>query len=219
MLFDRVKQLHPKILLDIGCGCGQFSARLAPYCDNFIVADISPALLKRAITEIPKPDISAACVDCTELAFLDNSIDTVVERFSLHHMENWRKAVDEMIRVAANHVLIEEPIDDCRSQAKRDSILAWQLYLDVQKEIGYSHFRHIQPELLLDYFKTKKNIEFEITRSDEPIPFDDFFAEFGRFADKSNRPQYWYNQLANLKVTIAARPLCESDTIDVFLKK
>jgi SAM-dependent methyltransferase len=220
MLIDQISNLHPKQPLDIGCGCGQFSTQLVPYCQDLIIADISPTLVKRAVTEIAKPNITAVCMDCLKLAFSDNSIDTVIERFSLHHMANWQKAIDEMIRVADNYILIEEPVDDDRSQSKRDSVLAWQLYLDVQKEIGYSHFRHIQPGILIEYIQEKGLIfDYEITKSDEPIPFDDFFSEFGRFADKSYRPHYWYDRLGQLKESISDRPLCKSDMISIVIKK
>jgi SAM-dependent methyltransferase len=220
MILDQVKRTNPKFLLDIGCGCGHFTIDLVPYCDEIIITDLSPAIVKRAKENIGAPNIRAVCMDGLNLGFRNNSVDTVFERFSLHHMTDWRRAIDEMIRVAMNYILIDEPIDNDRSQPKRDSVIAWQLYLDVQKEIGYSHFRHIQPDKLLDYTREKKlETEFEITRSDEPIPFDDFFSEFGQYADKSYRPHFWYDKLEQLKESISGRPLCKSDVISIIIKK
>jgi SAM-dependent methyltransferase len=220
MILDQISNLRPQLLLDIGCGCGHFTIDLVPYCDEIIIADLSPAIVKRAKEKIGAPNIRAVCMDGLNLGFHNNSVDTVFERFSLHHMANWQKAIDEMIRVADNYIIIEEPVDDDRSQSKRDSVLAWQLYLDIQKEIGYSHFRHIQPGILIDCLQEKGfNFDYKITKSDEPIPFDDFFSEFGRFADKSYRPHYWYDRLGQLKESISDRPLCESDMISIVIKK
>lgn len=220
MILDQVKNIRPELLLDIGCGCGHFSAELVPYCDNLIIGDLSPALVRGTFTKIANPNTLAICVDALNLAIADNSIDTVIERFSLHHMANWYQAVDEMYRAARKYILIEEPIDDERSQPKRDSILAWQIYLDVQKEVGYSHYRHIQSGALLEYVKKKGlAFEYDIVKTDELISFDEFFSEFGRFAEKSERPLFWYDKLGKFKEEISARPLCRSDILSIVVKK
>jgi SAM-dependent methyltransferase len=220
MILDQVKNIRPDMLLDIGCGCGHFSVELTPYSDNLIISDISPALVKGAFAQIAEPGTLAVCMDALNLAIADNSIDTVIERFSLHHMANWHQAVDEMYRVAQKYILIDEPIDDERSQSKRDSILAWQIYLDVQKEVGYSHFRHIQSKVLLEYVRKKGlAFEYDIVKSDELISFDEFFSEFGRFVEKSNRPLFWYDKLRKFKEQISARPLCRNDILSIVVKK
>jgi len=93
------------------------------------------------------------------------------------------------------------------------------VYLVVQKEVGYSHFRHIQAGILLEYVRKKGlAFEYDIVKSDELIPFDDFFSEFGRFAEKSKRPQFWYDKLQIFKEEISARPLCQSDILSIVVK-
>lgn len=220
MISDWLQKIRPSLMLDIGCGCGHTSSKYTPYCERVILSDLSPAFTKRAYQSIGPAKAMAVCMDGRKLALADSSIDAVIESCSFHHMENWPIAINEMYRVASKYILIEEPINDIRNQPKRDAIKAWQLYLDVQMETGHSHYPHIKPDILLGKVRQMGlPIEYEISKSDELILFDDFFGEFGRFAEQSKRPRYWYDRLAEFRNEISARPLCESDIISIIIHK
>jgi SAM-dependent methyltransferase len=219
-LLGKISGLRPQRLLDIGCGCGCFGSDLVPLCNQLVSIDISVELLRRARNENLPQQIDLLQMDGRALGFADKSFDAVCERFTLHHIKNWDIAIDEMLRVAKNSVLIEEPIDDTRSEPKRNAILAWQLYLDLHKEIGYSHFRHIRPDELTAYFKSRSlTVQMKIEKTDDLRTVDDFFADFDRFANKSKRPDYWLGRLADFKKEFADKSLCHSDVIFIEVCK
>ena len=39
---DRILALHPKSVLEIGCGTGMILASVAPHCDTYVGLDFSP---------------------------------------------------------------------------------------------------------------------------------------------------------------------------------
>jgi SAM-dependent methyltransferase len=214
MLLERIASLKPDRALDIGCGHGCFSVKLAPHCREMISVDISLPLLKDGQTKYPYSNISYLCMDTKNLGFPNGCFDTVLERAALHHMLNWHKALDEMCRVSSRYLFIEEPIDDPRSEAKRNTEIAQQLYLDIQKEVGYPHFKHIAPGELVEYFWGHNlSIETSIEKSDKPIGLDEFFGAFVYFVNKSKRPIYWEDRLAALKNEFAGKSFCESDIL------
>lgn len=213
-IMERVPLLKPKHVLDVGCGCGSFSVKLSPCCGKITAIDFSQELINRCKKENPGPNITYLCMDGREIRFPDESFDLVLERSSLHHVLKWEKVLDEMIRVSSKYVLIEEPIDDPRSEEKRNTIYAQKLYLEVQKEVGYSHYKYIKLDSSIQYFKRRNiAIETQIIKSDEPIDFDDYFSSFGVFAEKSKRKEYWFNRLESLRAELTGKKLCQDDCV------
>jgi len=211
-ILEKVASLKPNNVLDVGCGCGSFTAELSPYCGKIKAIDFSKGLIDRCKKQSQKPNITYLCMDAREILFSDNSFDLVLERESLHHVSVWEKALDEMIRVSSEYVLIEEPIDDPRNEAKRNTIRAQQLFLEVQNEVGYAHHRHIPKESLTRYFKRRNiPIETRIIKSDLLLDFDECFSSFGFFAEKSRRKKYWTERLETLRKELGCKKLCEED--------
>jgi ubiquinone/menaquinone biosynthesis C-methylase UbiE len=219
-LLNRVALLKPDDVLDVGCGCGAFTAKLSPYCGKITAVDHSQALIDRCKKENGKPNVVYGCMDGRELAFPDGSFDLVLERTALHHVSEWQKVLDEMIRVSSKHILIEEPIDDPRSEEKKNAIRARKLYLKLQQEVGYPHFEYLLQHSLIDHFRRREiPTESEIVRSDKLVDFDQFFGSFGDFAEKSNRRQYWYDRLEDLRQELASKMLCEEDIVFISAVK
>jgi SAM-dependent methyltransferase len=213
-ILERVSLLKPKNVLDVGCGCGGFTVKLSPYCGKITAIDFSQELIDRCKKENPGPNITYLCMDGRDIHYPDGSFDLVMERSFLHHILEWEKALDEMIRVSSKYILIEEPIDDPRSEEKRNAIYAQKLYLELQREVGYSHYQYIRIDSLIQYFKRRNiAIETEVIKSDEPIDFDDNFSSFGVFAEKSKRKEYWLKRLDSLKAELAGKKLCQEDCV------
>jgi ubiquinone/menaquinone biosynthesis C-methylase UbiE len=216
-ILEKITLLKPEKVLDVGCGCGSFTSELSPYCKKITAIEPSPELIKRCKSENRKPNITYLCMDGRDLGFPDNSFDLVLERTTLHHIFEWEKALAEMIRVSAKYILIEEPLDDPRSEAKRNTIRAQNLYLEIEKEVGYSHYRYIPEKSFIDYFR-KENIKTksQIIRSDKPKEFDEYFSNFGDFAERSKRKKYWLERLDNLRKELGGKKLCEEDSIFII---
>jgi SAM-dependent methyltransferase len=220
MLLEKIKELSPKKALDIGCGCGSFTASFAPYCGEVTAIDHSPGLIERCMREHALPNVTYRCVDARRLKLPDKGFDLVCERASLHHIKEWKQALDEMARVSSRHVLLEEPVDDPRSLAKRNTIAAHQFFLEVQEEAGYPHFAHLQPvELEQRLHAMGLDFTIEFARSDNPVDIEEYFEPFERFAGVTARKEYWMTRLFQFKRSVAGAGLVESDTLFVVADK
>jgi ubiquinone/menaquinone biosynthesis C-methylase UbiE len=212
--------LKPDSVLDVGCGCGSFTSQLSPYCDKITAIDHSQVLIDRCRRENGKPNIEYMCMDGRSLRFPNNGFDLVLERTTLHHVLEWQKVLDEMVRVSSKHILVEEPLDDPRSEEKKNTMRAQSLYLEIQREVGYSHYNYIPLGSLTGYFRERGvPVGMEIIKSDEPVDFDELFRSFEDFAEKSNRKQYWLDRLESLRQELRGKMLCEEDIVFISAVK
>lgn len=206
--------------MDVGCGCGSFTAKIAPYCGHITAIDSSRPLIDRCKRENQLSNVDFVCMDAGNIKYPENSFDLVLERASLHHILEWRAVLNEMVRVSLKHICIEEPIDDPRSEEKRNTIAAQDLFLELQKETGYPHYKHHAPEVLLEYF-TSRGMKYEsrIIKTDQSIDFVEYFEQFDRFAEKSQRKEYWLARLDGLKKELKGGKLSENDALFIFAVK
>jgi len=219
-VLERVISVKPHNVLDVGCGCGSSTAKLSPFCGKITAIDFSSELIDRCKRENQKPNITYLCMDGRNIQYPDDSFDMVLEQYSLHHVLEWEKVLDEMIRVSSKQILIQEPIDDPRSEEKRNAIRAQKFYLEVQKEASYSHYRYLELDSLIQYFRRKKiPIETQIVRSDKIIDFDEYFRSFDVFAEKSKRKEYWLKRLDTLRKELEGKKLCDEDLVFIAAVK
>lgn len=103
-----VSNLHPhaKDLLDIGCGAGNYSIRIATAMNslNITLVDLSEKMLERAEERLHKVitgKIIAIREDIRNLRFNEGSFDMVVAGTSLHHLrtdEEWHAVFSNIYR-------------------------------------------------------------------------------------------------------------------------
>ncbi|MFO7658858.1 MAG: methyltransferase domain-containing protein [Bacteroidales bacterium] len=94
-----VSNLHPhaKDMLDIGCGAGNYSLRIASVLNqvNITLVDLSEKMLERAeerLNRVTSGKIIAIREDIRNLQLPENSFDVIVAGTSLHHLrsdEDW----------------------------------------------------------------------------------------------------------------------------------
>lgn len=220
MMLERIEKLHPAKALDVGCGCGSFTAQASSHCKSIIGIDNSARLIERCNTENSQLNASYACMDARKLGFDDRSFDLVYERASLHHIFDWQRALIEMMRVSSKHVLVWEPLDDTRSEAKRNSLYGQSIFLEIQKAAGIEHYRHIPLESLVGYFEDRSiPIEVKIARTDELLDNDYFFDSIDIFIEKTDRPDYWRDRLAAVKRELEGKDLCDWDSVMISAGK
>jgi hypothetical protein len=119
-----------------------------------------------------------------------------------------------MLRVSSKHVLIEEPFDELRSVEKRNTVEAQGLFLELQREVGYPHYRHLEAKELVSYVQARATIvETRTERSDELVSFGKFFDSFARFAAQSARESYWRDRLEAYRASLGTGGLCEDDRL------
>ena len=99
-----------KKILEIGCGTGVFTEKLAQTGAEIVAVDISSHLLSKAQEKISAPNVHLLEADLENLPSLNNYFDAVVGVSILHHV-NIRKAIDEISRVLkrGGKVVFSEP--------------------------------------------------------------------------------------------------------------
>ena len=87
--FDVVQldRLRDKLVIDLGCGSGRWSLRLAEYCDTIILVDFSDAIFVAAENLKDLPNAVFFRGDITQLPFVDGSADFFFSLGVLHHLE------------------------------------------------------------------------------------------------------------------------------------
>jgi SAM-dependent methyltransferase len=216
-LTDLLATLGARSTLDVGCGCGEFSRTLTPFCERLVCIDAATTLGSRWSSTQGDGRLALCCMDARRMGFRTSSFPVVVERASLHHIAEWERVLDEMFRVSGAHVLIEEPVDDPRSSAKMNTIKAQELFSELQNEVGISHFRHFDPAVLLAAVARRGVIRLsEVVRTDDPVRASEYFAAYPRFAAQSQRPGYWEARLRTFLENLGNGTLCESDSLLVL---
>lgn len=98
-------------VLDICCGSGMMSEYYAKKGAKISGIDLSPETVERASIRSKRYSFQAEfkTADSTDLPFPDNSFDIVSVHDGLHHLDNPKKAVKEMVRAAKKGIIIIEP--------------------------------------------------------------------------------------------------------------
>lgn len=103
--------IHPASVLDVGCGEGvvteRLAQRLAPA--NVLGVDADEGHLKEEWQARTAPNLSFATGSAYELPFADDSFDLVCCMEVLEHLERPRDALAEMSRVASRALLLTVP--------------------------------------------------------------------------------------------------------------
>ena len=212
-LLDAVlASVEPHSVLDVGCGCGHFTRSLGTHCTHIVAIDPDLSLPPTWRGSRDGSTVRFCCMDGRALAFADNTFSLVFARDALHHTKGWTQVIDEMVRVSSKHVLIEEPIDDLRSVEKRNTFMAQDLLLELQREVGFPHYRHLSSADVLSHIQTRATVaDTHIHRSDARISFEEFFRSFDHFVAQSARETYWRDRLKAFRSSLAIDEFCDDD--------
>jgi SAM-dependent methyltransferase len=94
--FDAVRAAAPAWVLEVGCGWGEFAARVQAELGASLVAiDISPRMVELA----RERGVAARVGDVQALAFDDESFDCAVANHMLYHADDIDRALAELARV------------------------------------------------------------------------------------------------------------------------
>jgi SAM-dependent methyltransferase len=184
-LEEIVQSLNPASVLDVGCGCGRHLTSLLPrYCPQVFAIDV--VSYTSQWRQLMRSHGMGFCrMDATDLAFAGDTFPLVLERDTLHHIARWQDALCEMLRVSSDRVLIEEPVDELRSPEKQRTYEAQGLFLQLQAEVGYPHYWHLNPETLLSFIRSQAQVlEMRFDKSDAPVTFDGFFESYSELASR-----------------------------------
>lgn len=108
-LVAEAKSLHPKTILDVGCGEGFTLNKLRKnnIGKDLIGVDYSTTAVTLGKKQFPHLNLKQG--DAYKLPFKDNTFDLVLCLEVLEHLENPQKALKEIVRVSKKHCLISVP--------------------------------------------------------------------------------------------------------------
>ena len=103
-----LKKYHPKKVLDIACGTGDFTiANLDSGAEKIIGLDISEGMVNVGIEKIKRKGlsdkISLQVGDSEKINFEDGTFDGITVGFGVRNFENLEKGLAEMYRVLASN--------------------------------------------------------------------------------------------------------------------
>lgn len=128
---ERVIPLKETSVLDVGCGNGVFTLYLRDRCRSVTGIDFSA----RMLSENPcQPLIQA---DVSHLPVQSESFDVSFEANVLHHVDNPKQCVEEMVRVSRRWVILLEP------NRNNPLMLAFGLLVKAERGLLRSHARSI----------------------------------------------------------------------------
>src|ERR1051325_4525811 len=90
--FRRLGHMGPQSeVLEVGCGTGEVTVRVAPHLGHLTATDLSPDLLVRARERIardcPSANVGFEVQDVMSLTFAEGAFDTVFGCSVLHHVD------------------------------------------------------------------------------------------------------------------------------------
>lgn len=100
-----VEQLDPQaheVVLDVATGTGHVGRAIAAKARYVVAMDLTPAMLRQGKADADTAGIHNILFelgDAARLPYLDASFDLVTSRFSVHHFEQPRVQLAEMVRV------------------------------------------------------------------------------------------------------------------------
>ena len=95
VVFSAAAEGRPKRVLDVGCGPGELTQRLADLGAHVCAIDIS----ERMVELTRARGIDAQVADAEQLPFADDDFDCVFAAWVLYHVPGLERAIDECVRV------------------------------------------------------------------------------------------------------------------------
>jgi SAM-dependent methyltransferase len=96
MVFEAVREVAPKRMLEVGCGTGELSERVQRELGAEVVAlDVSPRMVELSIAR----GVDARVGDVQDLPFGDGMFDCAVAAWVLYHLPDLDRGISELARV------------------------------------------------------------------------------------------------------------------------
>ncbi|AIS53269.1 methyltransferase type 11 [Thermoanaerobacter kivui] len=148
--------------LDIGTGSGRMAAALSQYGYQVVSIEYNVEALKRAEQNLRQNgDLENVLLihgDAHNLPFLDETFDVVATYNAMHHMTDYKKVLDEMVRVCkkGGSILISE----LNEYGK-------EIVAERHRERGGHHEAKISIEDIEEYLKNTYGLTGEIKNSEK----------------------------------------------------
>jgi len=179
-LVEAVKPTRQDRVLDVACGTGVVTFRLAKMAKEVIGLDLTGEMLQRARKQRHDrgvENVRFALGEAEALPFESGTFDTVVCRMSLHHFSDPQRAIAEMVRVTrpGGRVVLADIVTSSSGVTAR-------LHNAIERLRDPSHVRMLNREELLDMV-ARNGLQVQKTTTWEKKRF------FQEWADILNAPE------------------------------
>ena len=143
---DRLSSFSAGRTLDVGTQHGDFITTLMKFVKDyeaFVGIDILEKNVEKARESFHDEPVEFELMNAEELSFDDESFDTVCISYSIHHLENVKVVLREMMRVLkpGGHLILQEMFsDEDQSEAKITEFLTHHLGARLDRMNGTPHF-------------------------------------------------------------------------------
>ena len=93
LILSLIGDISDKDILDIGCGTGELSAKLAQTADSVTGIDISKKMLNAAKEKNNRSNIEYKELSMENINRLNRKFDTAVSSLAFHYVENFEKLI------------------------------------------------------------------------------------------------------------------------------
>ncbi len=135
---------HADSVLELACGTGQLTYRLAGEVNSWTATDFSPKMVEEAKKQGKGANIEFGVEDATALTYNDDSFDVVVIANALHIMPEPDKALSEICRVLKLGGLLIAPT--FVYDGNYNKLLIWMMEM-----VGFRTFHNWKARELKDF--------------------------------------------------------------------
>ena len=168
--------LQPTAALDVACGPGTFTRALAQHAARVFGLDLTPALLEQARAALRQQglgNVELVCGDAAALPFAPASFPLAVCGYSLHHMPDPRRALQQMARVVGPGGVVA--IVDIIVPSGADP----ELNNRIERTRDTSHVRTLTTTELLGLFAWAELEVLAVEPGERPRRFDEWMRVAG----------------------------------------
>lgn len=145
------KPSKEEIIFDAGCGIG-ITAKYLPGC-KLVGVDIDEEALKKAAEN--KEFIKLIRASLTGLPFKENQFEKSISIQTLYYIPDWKKAIDEIMRVTKNFAIVTMP-NFTYCFLRHPNLWIKKI---LNKKPVYSFFSNVSKKEFENYLKEKYNFK------------------------------------------------------------
>lgn len=142
-------------VLEIGCGQGVGTRLINKYFQpvNITAIDLDPKMIQCAKKKVTDANVTFQKGDVSKLTFKNSSFDAVFDYGILHHVKNWKEALNELHRVLkpGGEIIME----DLSVESFRIPIMGWLMRIFLDHPYDYMYRRD-------DFIQEAKKLGFTI---------------------------------------------------------
>lgn len=164
---DLLKEVGAGKVLDVACGQGGFTGILKDSLHDYtqiIGVDLSPETLAQARENLPDHSIHFEQHDAAALNLPDAEFDLVGCAFSLHHLPDPQRALDEIRRVLkpGGYLLIVEMYRDNLTDTQQTESLVHHWAAEIDTALGISHNQTFTRQQILEMVRPEEWAEVHL---------------------------------------------------------